>query len=115
MLLQVGANVSVGTTYKVVKCFCPTDTSLKSSDEWCEWCRCRQCGFGNRLAVKPSEQDATLHLDAILVGLLLVVLGYVNIYGENKAYILLYSIGTVSGVMWLRLFFSSSKFTLHIK
>lgn len=113
--MQVGANVSVGTTYKVVKCFCPTDTSLKSSDEWCEWCRCRQCGFGNRLVAKSSEQDVSLHLDAILAGLLLVTLGYVNIYGENKAYILLYSTGAVGGLMWLRLFFSSSKFTFHNK
>lgn len=34
----------LGCTYKVVACACPSDPTLKSFSEWCEFCACRKCG-----------------------------------------------------------------------
>lgn len=103
----------------MVKCFCPTNRSFKSAEEWCEWCRCAKCGFGK--LIRPTWQDdedknkPRLHLDMAVILGLAVALFYANFWGDNKVYLLFYCIGGVFFLLWCRLFFKKSTIVLPDK
>ena len=71
--------VLLGPTYYVVSCRCYSDQKLlKGRVEWCDWCRCPDCGgkqnrnqqadtFGNIFAMIP-DLNAELGLALVLIG-----------------------------------------------
>ena len=57
---KVREHVYFGPKYVVECCFCSTDRQLKRVDEWCAWCRCRECGGHTSLApgVEADERSS---------------------------------------------------------
>lgn len=113
---QVCDGIVEGPTYKVVKCFCPTNRAFKSANEWCEWCRCPTCGYGkliNPAAANDDSDKPRLHLDMAVILVLGFALFYANYWGENKIFVLFYILGSVEFVLWIRLLFKKSTFVLQ--
>lgn len=99
----------------MVKCYCPTNRAFKSADEWCEWCKCKKCGYGDLLQTKYNSNYSDkprLHLEmAVVVGLCFAMF-YLNFWGNNKVYMIFYVTGVIFLALWLRLFAKGSTFVL---
>lgn len=113
--LICGDKIVMGPTYKVVSCDCAKNKALKTFDEWCEYCRCEQCGgknivFGSngRPATGP---EFTLHIDLVLWVLLLLLVYYLLVKHDHQIYKTLLCTGILSAVFYVRGFFSKSELT----
>lgn len=110
--LEKIGHMYIGATYRVTSCRCYNDRSLKTSAEWCEFCRCLKCGDkkgmlkdDDSLFRRISRNRFVAHLvnkkpalGTVAVYLALVVIGIVNIhYTRDHMFRLLYITGSVAG------------------
>ncbi len=98
--------------YRVVWCNCRSNPALKTSNEWCEWCRCPKCGSSKKYAPNVTE-EVKLNIDLVLVVLCLFVIGYVLWQGEHKLYLIPYGIGAIALFFYIRSFFSNGTILLN--
>jgi len=93
--------VLYGPAYKVVSCNCSVNTKLKSFAEWCDWCRCVNCG-GKNLPRHLRDLDSSrtygmpdLNSDLVLVVGLVVCCTFGMMYAHEQPYRHLYIMGVV--------------------
>ncbi len=63
----------MGPAYKVVSCNCSLDKNLQSYSEWCEWCRCVECGGKVLPKMKNESSSRTLIMPDISSDLIIFV------------------------------------------
>ena len=90
----------MGAAYKVVSCNCSLNKALQSHGEWCEWCRCENCG-GKVLPRMTNSPSRTLNMpdlssDLIVLVAVLTIAVMGSMYAHDHAYKNIYIMGFVS-------------------
>ncbi len=111
-----GDKIVLGPTYKVISCDCAKNRTLKSFDEWCEYCRCEKCGGKNIVFGKDGRPAAgpqlTINLDLIVWLLLQLVIYYVAVFHDFQIYKATLATGVVAGILYIRSCFTNSEITV---
>eukprot|EP01041_Mallomonas_annulata_P008578 gene8578-17694_t len=99
--VEVAQGVLIGPAFRVVICACDKDKKLKSSDTWCEWCRCPRCGGQDKHrknALKTTHytnyNDITIDLG---LGFMLLIIAVCSaLYAFDHPYKQMYIMGSIA-------------------
>jgi hypothetical protein len=105
----------IGPTFKVVSCDCPSNKCFKSIEEWCEFCRCQNCGGKNHIIPASGENSSiAINLDLLLWLCFAVLFGYVLVVGGDQLYFGYYAGGALACLSTLRQLFSTNSISLKL-
>lgn len=115
-----GSAIVMGPTYRVISCDCAKNKELKTFEEWCEFCRCENCGGKN--IVRPRQNDAfgrdnnafSINLDLLLWLVVTSVAGNVIFFSSDQLYINLHATGIVAAACYVRQCFSRDSISLRM-
>jgi hypothetical protein len=105
-------SIIVGCTHRVIWCDCPKNVSLQTFNDWCEWCKCENCGGKNGTFVNRYEHTPfSINLDALVALAMYVVAGVLIYYSRQQLYVILYTIAGVSAILLIRTLFTKHEIT----
>lgn len=104
----------IGCTHRVIWCDCSKNHTLKTFDEWCEWCKCENCGGKNGTFINRYQPPTpfAINLDGLVVLAMYAIAGILIYYSrQQQLYVILYAIAGVSTILLLRSFFTKHEIT----
>lgn len=93
---------------------------MKSFEEWCEFCKCENCGGKHIVRSRQSDSlydrnnEFSINVDFVLWLIVTSVAGYVIVFSSDQLYINLYASGIVAGACYIRQCFSSDSISLRM-
>lgn len=111
-----GDDIVMGPTFKVISCDCPMDRTLKSFDEWCEFCKCENCGGKGHIQRTGASDgpSVTINLDFALWALIALVGGYAIVFSCDQLYMNFYAVAIVACICLTRQYFSRNQVTVGV-
>lgn len=107
--------------FKVVSCKCSKNKKLKTQSEWCEYCRCPNCGgkgivFYNNYDENSQDKKITLSfsLNFVVLLSLLLLLFYIPVYHANHFCYLFFSCGLFAFITIIKSIYGNENFIIRL-